>query len=200
MTRWPPPRRRAAAGLSTGRDRRRPGLVPRRRPATRAQGRATRHHRARRLRPPPHRDPRHAGRGPPALSRPARVGRLRAAHLPPHGGHARGLRRRAGHGRPGRHRRHLGQSRPDRTITSAQALADATTARARRLAGHGTRLAGGHRRSPRRPGRAGRRGAGHGRRPVLRHRRAPDRAAGREPGSAKAARRCPPARIGPCPP
>ena len=52
----------------------------------------------RRLRPSPDGDPRDARRGPPARTRPADLGRLRAADLPPDGGNARLTRRRPGPG------------------------------------------------------------------------------------------------------
>ena len=52
------------------------------------------------------------GRGPPARARPARLGGLRAADLPPDRGAARRVRRRARGRRRGRHRGHLGGPRP----------------------------------------------------------------------------------------
>ena len=46
------------------------------------------------------------------IPRPAGLGGLRAADVPPYGGHADAVRRRAGDGGPGRHRGHLGRARP----------------------------------------------------------------------------------------
>ena len=104
--------RRARLGLPPDRDRRRPRVVRGRRPAPGAQGRGRRRRGLRRLRPPPDGDPGDARRRPPARAGPARLGRLRAADVPPDRGPARRLRRRPGRGRRGRDRRHLGRPRP----------------------------------------------------------------------------------------
>ena len=181
----PPTRSGVAAaasvlGLAPAGDRGRARVVPRRRPPARAQGRGARRGRVRRLRPPPDGDPRDARGRPAARAGPPRLGRLRAADLPPHGGAARRVRRRAGGRRRRRDRRHLGRAatptrpsprppgspRPSRTrapgiVAAAPGSVEATAAW---LADHV---------------RAGRRGAGDGRRPVV-----PDRGA-----AARAARR-----------
>ena len=86
-------------------DRRGPGVVRGRRPALRAEGRDRGSGRHRRLRAPSDRDRGHLGGGRHPLSRSPRVGRLRAAYLPPDGGAARALRRGPRAGRPGRDRR-----------------------------------------------------------------------------------------------
>ena len=114
--------RRQRAGGRRGGARARPGPRPDRGRARRSfagvgrrlerKGEAGRRRGLRRLRSSPDGHPRDAGGHPPARTGSARVGRLRAADLPPDRGDARRVRRRPGRGRRGRDRRHLGGSRP----------------------------------------------------------------------------------------
>ncbi len=100
-------RARGRAGRHRGRPR---GVRGRRSPAG-AQGRGGRGRGLRRLRPPSDGHPRDHRGHPPAGAGPAGLGGLRAADLPSDGGPAGRLRRCAGHGRRGGHRRHLGRPR-----------------------------------------------------------------------------------------
>ena len=127
----------------------------------------------RRLRPPSHGHPRDVAGDPPARARTARVGGLRAAHVPSDGRPARRLRRCARDRGRGGHRRHLGRPGSGHDDRLGAGLADAVVARRP-----------GHHRSER-PGRVeatadwlARRGPGRrrrpgdGRRPKLSDRRA----------------------------
>ena len=108
------------AGRRPGRHRGGPGELPGRRSPDGGQGRATGRAGARRLRSSPDGDRGDPRRGPRGVSRPAGLGRLRAADLPPDGRHAGCRSRTCWPPRTGRSSRTSGPGRdPDTTITSA---------------------------------------------------------------------------------